>query len=69
MRKFLHYFLVFLLVTTFWAGVLSMIPAPDSGRYYNCDLAEFSPDIPLEVKEQCRRLRYEQHLKKNSLSI
>jgi hypothetical protein len=69
MRKVLHYFLVFLLVTAFWAGVLSMIPAPDSGRYYNCDLAEISPDIPLEVKEQCRKLRHDQAIKKNSLSI
>ena len=69
MRKFLHYFLVFLLVTAFWAGVLSVIPAPDSGRYYNCDLAEISPDIPLEVKEQCRQLRHDQAIKKNSLSI
>lgn len=69
MRKFLHYFLVFLLVTAFWAGVLSMIPAPDSARYYNCDLAEISPDIPLEVKEQCRKLRHDQAIKKNSLSI
>lgn len=24
---------------------------------YNCDIAEISPDIPLEVKEQCRKLR------------
>jgi hypothetical protein len=69
MSKFLHYFAVFLLVTAFWAGVLSMIPAPDSGRYYNCDLAEISPDIPLEVKEQCRKLRHDQAIKKNSLSI
>lgn len=69
MNKVLHYFLVFLLVTAFWAGVLSMVPAPDSGRYYNCDLAEISPDIPLEVKEQCRKLRHDQAIKKNSLSI
>lgn len=69
MRKVLHYFLVFLLVTAFWAGVLSMVPAPDSGRYYNCDLAEISPDIPLEVKEQCRKLRHDQAIKKNSLSV
>lgn len=23
---------------------------------YNCDIAEFSPDIPLEIKKQCREL-------------
>lgn len=25
--------------------------------YYNCDIAEFHPDIPIEVKKQCRKLR------------
>lgn len=24
---------------------------------YNCELAEISPDFPLEVKEKCRELR------------
>jgi hypothetical protein len=24
---------------------------------YDCSLAEISPDFPLEVKEQCRKLR------------
>lgn len=26
-------------------------------RGYPCDVAEISPDIPLEVKEKCRKLR------------
>ena len=25
--------------------------------YYNCDIAEFHPDIPIEVKKRCRELR------------
>lgn len=25
--------------------------------YYNCDIAEISPDIPVEAKEKCRQLR------------
>ena len=24
---------------------------------YNCDLAEISPDIPAETKEECRKIR------------
>ena len=24
---------------------------------YNCDIAEISPDIPVAVKEQCRKLK------------
>jgi hypothetical protein len=27
---------------------------------YNCSIAEISPDIPVAVKEQCRKLRSEQ---------
>ena len=26
---------------------------------YNCSIAEISPDIPLKVKEECRKLRME----------
>lgn len=26
---------------------------------YDCRLSEISPDYPIEVKEECRRLRYE----------
>jgi hypothetical protein len=66
MSKILHYFLVFVAVTAFWAVVLSLIPAPDSGRYYDCSLAEISPDFPLEVKEQCRKIRYEHWLKQHA---
>jgi hypothetical protein len=29
------------------------------GRVYDCSIAEFSPDIPIEVKNECRRLRRE----------
>ena len=28
-----------------------------TGQWYNCQLAEISPDFPLEVKEQCRKAR------------
>jgi len=26
-------------------------------RVYNCSIAEISPDIPIKVKEECRKLR------------
>lgn len=29
------------------------------GKYYNCDLAEISPDFPVEVRNECRKLRGE----------
>ena len=33
-------------------------PMP-KGKVYNCSLSEISPDYPLEVKEQCRKIRAE----------
>jgi hypothetical protein len=32
---------------------------PDQGRIYDCGMAEWHPDIPNRVKEECRRLHYE----------
>lgn len=29
------------------------------GHVYDCRLAEISPDFPIQVKEECRRLRNE----------
>lgn len=37
-------------------GINSVLPHEAT---YNCELAEISPDIPLEVKEKCRQLRKE----------
>lgn len=33
---------------------------PDQGRIYDCGMAEWHPDIPNKVKEECRRLHYEE---------
>ena len=30
-----------------------------SVRVYDCGMADWHPDIPVEVREECRRLRYE----------
>lgn len=35
----------------------------DRTRVYDCGMAEWHPDIPKQVKEECRRLRYEIWLK------
>lgn len=32
---------------------------PRVGVYYDCRIAEISPDFPPQVKEQCRKLRAE----------
>ena len=36
-----------------------VIQSQPQGRYYDCGMAEWHPDIPKEVKEECRRRRYE----------
>jgi hypothetical protein len=28
-------------------------------KVYDCGMAEWHPDIPVQVKEECRRLQYE----------
>jgi|LauGreDrversion4_2_1035121.scaffolds.fasta_scaffold36292_2 hypothetical protein len=38
-------------------------------RVYDCSISEISPDFPIEVKEECRRLRkehYDNHYKNDS---
>jgi hypothetical protein len=39
---------------------------PDS-KVYDCTLAEISPDYPIEVKQECRRLLKEYNDKENRL--
>ena len=42
-----------------FALVLYFAPKKGDVVVYNCSIAEISPDIPLEVKEKCRKLRAE----------
>jgi hypothetical protein len=37
------------------------------GKVYDCTLAEISPDYPIEVKQECRRLLKEYYEKENGL--
>lgn len=62
-------FITYLLAITFTVGAvlfLVLTPAP-KGKVYDCTLSEISPDYPLEVKEECRKLRaknFQEDLKK-----
>jgi hypothetical protein len=40
-------------------GIWLATMMPRHGVMYNCDIAEISPDIPIEVKQECRKLRME----------
>jgi len=48
----------FLVVCIFILLGIYVINAP-RGRVYDCGMAEWHPDIPPSVKEECRRLHYE----------
>jgi hypothetical protein len=34
----------------------TLVPAANV-KVYNCDIAEISPDFPVEVRNECRKLR------------
>ena len=38
-----------------WVVILSLTPMPEY-RIYDCGMSEWHPDIPIEVKNQCRKL-------------
>jgi len=50
------YLIGFLLGFLLWVVVLSITPMPKS-QVYDCSIAEFHPDFPLDVKEECRKIR------------
>lgn len=54
---------IVIIVVTFLAVIVLVLT--DFGNItrehvYDCNMAEWHPDIPPEVKNECRRLRYEQ---------
>jgi hypothetical protein len=55
-RETVKYFIGAILATIFWAIILNFIPMPET-RVYDCSIAEWHPDIPAEVKEECRKMR------------
>jgi hypothetical protein len=55
----------FVATSLFWIVVLAMIPWEETDHYYNCDLAEISPDFPPEAREECRNLHREQWIREH----
>ena len=56
MSKLLIILLPVSFVVGIWFVVLSSMPKHGVVRI-NCDIAEISPDIPVEAKELCRKAR------------
>lgn len=57
---------MFLVVVLFCLVIfVSLSDFENSEVVYDCGMAEWHPDIPTKVKEECRRKRYEEWKKQN----
>lgn len=56
-NKFFIGWLVIIMIIS--ATVAFLYENKPKGRYYDCSISEISPDFPVEVKEECRKLRSE----------
>lgn len=56
MKQTLTVTVLILTLTGIIVSILNMIPVPEY-RVYDCSIAEFHPDIPKDVREECRKLR------------
>jgi hypothetical protein len=52
--------LIFLIGILISMILVVLIFEKPQGRVYDCGMADWHPDIPSHVKEECRRLRYEE---------
>lgn len=52
----MKYFLGFIAGICFIIGLIILLPTTE-GKYYDCSMAEWHPDIPSEIKEECRKLK------------
>lgn len=59
MKRILEIILGIVLAALLVYGYFGLYLTETKGRVYNCSIAEISPDIPLEVKEACRKQRME----------
>ena len=53
--------IVILLTACIAALIISNFGGSYESKIYDCSLSEISPDYPIEVKQECRKLRYEQY--------
>jgi len=56
-REIVKYILV-IMVLVGSIAFLCIVPSNKGNvKVYNCDIAEISPDYPISVKEECRKIR------------
>jgi hypothetical protein len=47
--------------------ILAFTDYGSQSKVYDCALAEWHPDIPVKIKEECRRLRQEEWRQKQDI--
>ena len=62
------YIIGFVVACVLWIFALSQVDMPEY-RVYDCGIAEWHPDIPIDVREECRKRRYQDWKKKNENTI
>ena len=61
------YFIGFLIACIFWVILLSFVDAP-TYKVYDCGMAEWHPDIPLDVREECRKRKSKEWKEKREIT-
>jgi hypothetical protein len=59
LRNIIEVVFFVIVILSVYAGYFYLLPKHGE-VVYNCSIAEISPDIPIKVKEECRKLRMEQ---------
>ena len=62
------YIIGFVVACVLWVFVLSQVDMPEY-KVYDCGMAEWHPDIPIDVREECRKRRYQDWKKQNENTI
>lgn len=52
----MKYVVGFLVACVMWVAVLYNLEVPEY-KIYDCGMAEWHPDVPIEVKIECRKMR------------
>ena len=64
----IKYIIGFVVACVLWTFVLSQVDMPEY-KVYDCSIAEWHPDVPNEVKQECRKRRYQDWKKQNENTI
>jgi hypothetical protein len=64
----MKYVIGFIIACIMWVVVLFNVDMPEY-KVYDCGMAEWHPDVPIDVKEECRKRRHLDWKNKNENTI